>query len=104
MIMSFLSFYKDLLIEGAGKVVQKGVNQRGKQYAIVKLNANNKFVVYGMKSSYDSKMPNGLNTRWVMAEPRKDMKQREKQDYANNGVEWEEALQLFNKRISGKSR
>lgn len=104
MIMSFSSFCKSLLIEGAGKVVQKGVNQSGKQYAIVKLNANNKFVVYGMRSNYDSKMPNGLNTRWVMAEPRKNMKPREQQDYANNGVEWEEALQLFNRRISGKSK
>lgn len=91
---------KQYLNENTDKA-QKGVNKSGTQYAIIQSKSNpEQYVVW--KESKNYKLGK-IRTSWVFVTPKK-MDFQSGQKYAKEGLPYDDALALFNKRLKGKTK
>lgn len=80
---------------------QKGVNKAGTQYAIVQSKKNpEQYIVWKQSKNYKL---GHIRTSWVFVTPKK-MDSQTGQKYATEGIPYDDALALFNKRLKGKTK
>jgi hypothetical protein len=83
------------------KQVKTGVNKAGTQYRIVQSVRNpEQYVVHKLSQNYKL---GKIMKSWVFITPKK-MDFQTGQKYAKEGIPYEEALALFDKRLKGKAK